>query len=108
VNAIASALLAVVAKEDGDRVGADAHLSSARRSARTTARRDRQVVEIAALIVAGDRDRAVGLALEHAAEFPDDADLLARVAGPVGGPGVGVGNNGSSAPPSPPRPRSAT
>ena len=44
-----------------------------------TARRERQVVEIAALVVAGDQERAAGLALEHIVEFPDDAELLARV-----------------------------
>ena len=37
------------------------------------------MVEIEALVVAGDRDRAAGLALEHTAEFPEDAELLARV-----------------------------
>jgi hypothetical protein len=31
-------------------------------------------------MAAGDRSRALGLALEHTAEFPEDADLLARVA----------------------------
>jgi hypothetical protein len=54
--------------------------SRAKRHARTTARRDRQVVEIAALVVAGQRERAAGLAVVHTAEFPDDADLLARLA----------------------------
>jgi hypothetical protein len=47
----------------------------------TNARRYRQVVEIAALVVAGDRERAAGLALEHAAEFPGDGELLAHVIG---------------------------
>jgi hypothetical protein len=46
-----------------------------------TARRDRQVAEIAALVAAGHVERAAGLANEHAAEFPDDAALLARVLG---------------------------
>jgi hypothetical protein len=36
-------------------------------------------VEIAGLVVAGHRERAVGLAMEHTVEFPDDAGLLARV-----------------------------
>lgn len=44
-------------------------------------RRERQVVQIASLALAGERARAAGLTLEHAAEFPDDAELLARVAG---------------------------
>lgn len=81
MNVIAYALLAVMAMDDGDSAVAQAHISSAQRHASTTARRDRQVVEIAALVVAGDRERAAGLALVHTAEFPDDADLLARVAG---------------------------
>ncbi len=59
---------------------AQAHIASALRHSRTTARRDRQVVEIAALVVAGHCERAAGLAAMHTAEFPDDADLLARVA----------------------------
>ncbi|MEY2569808.1 MAG: hypothetical protein QOE63_158 [Acidimicrobiaceae bacterium] len=80
MNAIANALLAVMAAEAGDAATARGHISCAQREARTTARRDRQIVEIAALVVAGDRARAAGLALEHTAEFPDDADLLARVA----------------------------
>jgi len=48
-------------------------------NARRTARRDRQIAEIAALIAEGHAARAAGLALEHTAEFPDDADLLALV-----------------------------
>ena len=47
----------------------------------SSTRRERQVVLIAALSVAGDTGRAAGLVLEHAAEFPDDADLMAHVAG---------------------------
>jgi hypothetical protein len=31
-------------------------------------------------VEAGDRERAAGLALEHTAEFPDDADLLEGLA----------------------------
>jgi hypothetical protein len=52
----------------------------AQRHARSTARRDRQIIEIAVLVVAGDRARAAGLALEHAAGFPEDIALLAPVA----------------------------
>lgn len=81
MNAIAHALLAIMASADGDGLAAREHISSAQRQARATARRDRQVVEIAALAVAGQRDRAAGLAVVHTAEFPDDADLLARVTG---------------------------
>ena len=80
MNAIAHALLAVVAADDGNTSAAQRHIADAQRHARTTARRDRQIVEIAALVVAGNRERAAGLALEHAAEFSDDAELLALVA----------------------------
>ena len=49
----------------------------------SSTRRERQVVQIAALIQAGQRERATGLTLEHATEFPDDLGLLARVAGDI-------------------------
>jgi hypothetical protein len=80
-DAIADALLlASVAANAGDAPTAQAHLADARGTARRTARRDRQLVEIAALVVAGHGARAAGLAVEHAAAFPEDADLLARIA----------------------------
>jgi hypothetical protein len=78
-DAIAQALLAVAAGDDGDAPAAQAHLAAAQRDARRTARRDRQIVEIAALVIAGRQVRAAGLALEHAAEFPEDVELLADV-----------------------------
>jgi hypothetical protein len=78
--AIEHALLAVMAAGDGDLASAQAHLTRALDGARTTARRERQVVQIAALVVTGRRERAAGLTLEHEAEFPDDAELLARLA----------------------------
>jgi hypothetical protein len=78
--AIEHALLAVMAARGGDTTGAAVHISQAQQQSRTTARRARQVVEIAALVVAGDQTRAAGLALEHATEFADDAELLALVA----------------------------
>ena len=81
MNAIEHALLAVLAANHGDRPAALEHISRAQLHARATARRERQVVEIAALVVAGDSARAAGLALEHTAEFPGDADLLAPIAG---------------------------
>ena len=81
MNAIEHALLAVMAANDGDQTTAQEHIRRAQRHARATARRERQVVEIAALVVAGDGERAAGLTLEHTAEFPDDAALLAQVAG---------------------------
>ena len=74
--AIEHALLAVMAVGVGDSTTAADHITRAQQQSRTTARRARQVVEIAALVVAGDRPRAAGLALEHATEFADDADLL--------------------------------
>jgi hypothetical protein len=46
-----------------------------------TARRDRQIVEITALVARGDAARAEGLALEHIAEFPADAPRLDQVTG---------------------------
>jgi hypothetical protein len=49
---------------------------------RRSARRDRQLVEIAALTVNGDTSRAAGLALEHVTEFPQDAQWLTRVSQP--------------------------
>ncbi len=79
MNPIDHALLAVLASDAGDTTDAQEHLGAARVQARVTARRDRQVVEIAALVVAGARDRAEGLALVHTAEFPHDRELLARV-----------------------------
>jgi hypothetical protein len=69
-----------MAARGGDSVTADGHISRAQQHTRATARRERQVVEIAALVVAGHRARAAGLALEHIVEFPGDAELLARVA----------------------------
>ena len=69
----------VLAAGGGDCATAHGHIARAQRQSRMTARRERQVVEIAALVVAGDRERAAGLALEHLAEFPDDAELLAHV-----------------------------
>lgn len=98
MNALAHAVLAVAAAAQGDTATAQVQLASAQRQARTAARRERQLVEIAALVVAGDRTRAAGLALEHGAAFPDDADLLARLAhlgarppdrSAVRGPGAG-------------------
>ena len=80
MNAIEHALLAVMAANGGDRAAAQAHISRAQQDARASARRERQIVEIAALAIANDEARAAGLTLEHTSEFPDDAGLLARVA----------------------------
>ncbi len=81
MNAIEHALIALMAANGGDSAAAQEHISHAQQYARTTARRERQIVEIAALVIAKNGARAAGLTLEHTAEFPDDADLLARVAG---------------------------
>jgi hypothetical protein len=78
-NAIEQALLAVMAAGNGDRDEARLHISRAQGHARATARRERQIVEIAALVVANDEERAAGLALEHTAEFHGDADLMAHI-----------------------------
>jgi hypothetical protein len=78
-HAIEQALRALTAATGGQVYEAQDHIAGAQRLARSTARRERQVVEIAALIVAGDTERAAGLALEHAAQFPGDADLMARI-----------------------------
>jgi hypothetical protein len=79
--AIEHALLAVMAANGGDSAAAQGHIANAQRHARTTARRDRQIVEVAALVVANDGERAAGLSLEHTAKFPEDADLMAQMTG---------------------------
>ena len=85
MNPIEQALLAVLAANRGEIAAAYSHISSAQQDARATARRERQIVEIAALVIANDDARAAGLALEHTVEFPDDADLLARISVPSAG-----------------------
>src|SRR5690606_5397 len=50
MDPISHALLALMAAGDGDTAAAEAHLTTAQREARTSARRDRQIVEIAALV----------------------------------------------------------
>jgi len=80
MSAVEHALLAVLAADSGDTADAHGHISRAQQQSRKTARRERQVVEIATLVVSGDRSRAAGLALEHITEFPSDAELLARIA----------------------------
>ena len=82
MSAIELALLAVLAADGGDTVSALEHIARAQQRTRTNARRERQVVEIAALSVAGQRIRAAGLTLEHIREFPSDRELLTRVASP--------------------------
>jgi hypothetical protein len=77
MNAIAFAIVAVFATEIGDHAAASEHLEAAQRHSRTAARRERQLVEIATLIVAGERQRARGLSFEHTSDFPADDDVLA-------------------------------
>jgi hypothetical protein len=79
MNAIEQALLAVMAASSGDSAAAQGHICHAQGHVRASARRERQIVEIAALVIANDEARAAGLTLEHAAEFPEDADLMARI-----------------------------
>jgi hypothetical protein len=74
VSAIEQALLAVMAAHDGDQVRATGYIARAQQGTRATTRRERQLVEIAALVVAGNHERAAGLALEHTTEFPTDAE----------------------------------
>ena len=80
MSAIEHALLAVLAADGGDTVTAQGHIAEAQQQTRTTARRERQIVEIAALAVTCQALRAAGLALEHTKEFPSDAELLTRLA----------------------------
>ena len=86
MDPIADALLAVQASNAGDKTGALEHLETARRNVRTAARRHRQLVEIASLLVAGADDRADGLAVLHRTEFDEDTLLVARMTGSWGAP----------------------
>jgi hypothetical protein len=86
MNAVTYALLAVVARAAGDQQGAEAHLRAAQRQSRAMARRDRQLVEIASLIVVGEDERARGLTFEHGSEFPADSELLSSLLSPPSAP----------------------
>jgi hypothetical protein len=79
---IAAALLATMAKGTGDTAAAEQHLLAAQERSQCAVRRQRQVLEIARLVVDGATERAAGLAFEHAAQFPNDAELLDRMTGP--------------------------
>ena len=85
IDVISCALLALAAMREGNDAEAHACIARAQRLGRTCPRRDRQIVEIAASVVAGKAERGAGLALVHVAEFPHDAGLLARMTG-AGGP----------------------
>jgi len=78
---IAAALLAVIASVEGDAAAAERHLLAAREQSRSAVRRQRQILEIAKLVVEGTSERADGLALVHIAEFPYDTELLDRMTG---------------------------
>jgi hypothetical protein len=78
---IAAALLAVAANGAGDTVTAQQLLRTAKQQSQSAVRRQRQVLEIARLVVDGATERAAGLALEHAAQFPEDAEMLDRMTG---------------------------
>ena len=78
---IAAALLAVEANVAGDATAAQQLLVAAQQQSQSAVRRQRQVLEIARLVVDGATERAAGLALEHAAQFRHDAELLDRIMG---------------------------
>ena len=77
--AIEHALLAVMAARGGDTATAADHIAHAQQQTRATARRERQIVEIAALVVTGDTTAPPAWRSNTPCEFPDDAELLARV-----------------------------
>lgn len=94
---ITHALSAVAEHADGRTPAAQRHLDAAQRASQCLARRHRQIIEIAGLVVAGARERAAGLTLVHTAQFPEDGDLLARVTGTHATP-EGATNEGSASP----------
>jgi hypothetical protein len=57
---------------------AQAFAQAAKVAVRQRPRKERQQVQVVALAVAGDLDRASGLASEHLAEFPGD-ELVQQV-----------------------------
>ena len=81
MTAIEQALLALMAAAGGD--ADDCPRTHRPRPAPRprSARRERQIVQIAALVIAGRRERAEGLSREHSVEFPGDTELLAHVSG---------------------------
>jgi hypothetical protein len=89
---LSSHALAVLAWEAYTRhhVGDAARLASrASRAAVSCPRRDRQVVEVVCLAIAGEPERASGLASVHLGEFPHD-DLVRRVKGALEARGCAV------------------
>ena len=76
MHPIERSLLAVAALAAGDLELAQHHVALADRDCRDQARRDRQLIEILALVVSGDATRAADLAREHTHTFPADSTLL--------------------------------
>ena len=76
MSAITFAVLAVFARELGDHAAAGQHLEAAQRHSRKAAR-ERQLVEIASLIVADEHERGSWSCLRAHSEFPSDDELLA-------------------------------
>ena len=74
---------AVTALQRNDLGCARLHIARAHALARTNARRDRQLVEIAQCAVTADLARAAGLAAEHRCTFPEDIELLASIVGMI-------------------------
>ena len=74
-TSIDAAHRAVASARAGDVAEAAEQIRRAQAAGQSSTRRDRQLLEIAALIIVGNTQRAAGLALEHAAAFPADADL---------------------------------
>jgi hypothetical protein len=74
---------AVTALQRNDLERACVHIERAHALARTNARRDRQLVEIAQCAVNADLARAAGLAAEHRCSFPEDVELLVSIVGTI-------------------------
>ena len=79
MDPIEDALLAVRACIAGEPREAEQHLEAARQHCCAAARRHRQLVEIAGLVIAGAHDRARGLALVHVADYPHDRAVVERM-----------------------------
>jgi hypothetical protein len=79
---VALAALAVDAQSHGFDYECDQVIARALVAAHGTTRRERQHVEIVALVVRGDLDRAHALRAAHLAEFPNDA-LIVHLLEPI-------------------------
>lgn len=74
--AVALAAVAVDARSRGFANECDLAIARAATAAQGTTRRERQHVEIVALVLAGHTGRARALCAAHLAEFPDDALIV--------------------------------